>query len=147
MKLIKNRKARHNYFFVKEIEAGIVLIGSEIKSIRAGKISFKDSYASFEANEVWLYNFHISPYKFDSSTLRDPERKRKLLLNKREIKKIKIQLEEKGMTLVPSEVYINENGFAKVKLAIAKGKRQYDKREEIKKKDVNRDIQRNLKKF
>jgi len=145
MKLFKNRKARHNYFFVREIEAGVVLIGSEIKSIRAGKISFKDSYASIEENEVWLFNLHISPYKYDSATARDPERKRKLLLNKREIKKIKIQLEERGMTLVPSEVYINENGLAKVKLAIAKGKRQYDKREEIKKRDINRDIQRNLK--
>ena len=145
MKIFKNRKARHNYFFIQELEAGIVLKGSEIKSIRDGKLSFKDSFASVEAGEVWLYNLHISPYKYDSNFALDPERKRKLLLNKREIKKIKGQVDEKGVTLIPSEVYINDKGLAKVKLALAKGKRQYDKREDIKKKDIMRDIQRNMK--
>lgn len=145
MKEFKNRKARHNYFFVQEIEAGIVLVGSEIKSIRAGKLSFKDSYASVEADEVWLFNLHISPYRYDSNFAPDPERKRKLLLNKREIKKIRSQIDEKGMTLIPVKVYINDKGLAKVTIALAKGKRQYDKREDIKKKDIMRDIQRNLK--
>jgi len=145
MKIFKNRKARHNYFFIQELEAGIVLKGSEIKSIRDGKLSFKDSYASVDAGEVWLYNLHISPYKYDSNFALDPERKRKLLLNKREIKKIKGQVDEKGVTLIPSAVYINDKGLAKVKIALAKGKRQYDKREDIKKKDIQRDLERNLK--
>jgi len=127
------------------LEAGVALKGSEIKSIREGKLSFKDSYASIDAGEVWLYNLHISPYKFDSNFALDPERKRKLLLNKREIKKIKGQVDEKGVTLIPSAVYINDKGLAKVKLALAKGKRQYDKREDIKKKDIQRDLDRNLK--
>ena len=145
MKVFKNRKARHNYFFIQDFEAGIILKGSEIKSIRMGKLSFKDSFASIEAGEVWLHSLHISPYKYDSSFAPDPERKRKLLLNKREIKKIKGQMDEKGMTLIPAEIYINDKGLAKIKIALAKGKRQYDKREDIKKKDVMRDIQRNLK--
>jgi len=145
MKIFKNRKARHNYFFIQELEAGIALKGSEIKSIRDGKLSFKDSYASVDAGEVWLYNLHISPYKYNSNFALDPERKRKLLLNKREIKKIKGQVDEKGVTLIPSAVYINDKGLAKVKLALAKGKRQYDKREDIKKKDIQRDLERNLK--
>ena len=145
MKVFKNRKARHNYFFVQELEAGIVLQGSEIKSIREGKLSFKDSYAVIEAGEVWLHSLHISPYKYDSVFAPDPERKRKLLLNRREIKKIKNQMDEKGMTLIPVEIYINDKGLAKVKIALAKGKRQYDKREDIKKKDVMRDMQRSMK--
>ncbi len=145
MKIFKNRKARHNYFFIQEFEAGIVLIGSEIKSIRMGKLSFKDSFASIEAGEVWLHSLHISPYKYDSNFAPDPERKRKLLLNKREIKKMKGNMDEKGMTLIPVEVYINDKGLAKIKIALAKGKRQYDKREDIKKKDVMRDMQRSLK--
>ncbi|MDA3812914.1 MAG: SsrA-binding protein SmpB [Candidatus Cloacimonetes bacterium] len=145
MRVFKNRKARHNYFFIQELEAGIVLKGSEIKSIREGKLSFKDSYANIEAGEIWLYSLHISPYKYDSVFAPDPERKRKLLLNKREIKKIKNQIEEKGMTLIPAEIYINDKGLAKIKIALAKGKRQYDKREDIKKKDIMRDMQRNMK--
>lgn len=144
MKVFKNRKARHNYFFIQELEAGIVLKGSEIKSIRAGKLSFKDSYAGIESGEVWLHSLHISPYKYDSVFAPDPERKRKLLLNKREIKKIKSQMDEKGMTLIPVEIYINDKGLAKIKIALAKGKRQYDKREDIKKKDVMRDMQRSI---
>ena len=145
MKVFKNRKARHNYFFIQKLEAGIVLKGSEIKSIREGKLSFKDSYASIEAGEVWLYSLHISPYKYDSVFAPDPERKRKLLLNRREIKKIKNKMDEKGMTLIPVEIYINDKGLAKIKIALAKGKRQYDKREDIKKKDVMRDMQRSMK--
>ncbi|MDP8203097.1 MAG: SsrA-binding protein SmpB [Candidatus Tenebribacter mawsonii] len=145
MKVFKNRKARHNYFFIQEFEAGIVLHGSEIKSIRVGKLSFKDSFASIETGEAWLHSLHISPYKYDSNFAPDPERKRKLLLNKREIKKIKSQMDEKGMTLIPAEIYINDRGLAKVKIALAKGKRQYDKREDIKKKDIMRDMQRDMK--
>lgn len=145
MKMIKNKKAFHNYFFLLEMEAGIVLKGSEIKSIRGGKLSFKDSYGRIEKGEIWLYNFHISPYEHSGRFNHEPERKRKLLLNKREIKKITQQVEEKGLTLVPKGIYINDKGLAKVLLAVAKGKKLYDKRETIKKRDEEREIQRKSK--
>ncbi|MCF7858249.1 MAG: SsrA-binding protein SmpB [Candidatus Cloacimonetes bacterium] len=145
MIIFRNKKAKRSYFFVQDWEAGIILKGSEIKSIRIGKVSFNDSYASIDKDGIWLYNLHISPYKFDSGTAPDPDRRRKLLLNKREIKKIRIQIDERGMTLIPVEIYINEKSLAKVKIALAKGKRQYDKREDIKKKDMMRDMQRRLK--
>lgn len=145
MKVFRNRKALHNFFIIHEVEAGIVLHGSEIKSIRAGKVSFKDSYATIENNEVWLNNLHISPYEQGGIYNHDPERKRKLLLNKREIRKLIPKTEEQGYTLVPKEIYINEKGLAKVNLALAKGKKLYDKRETIQKKDELRDQQRRIK--
>lgn len=147
MRVFKNRKAAHNFFFVEEVEAGIVLMGTEIKSIRAGKINFKDSYARIQNDEVWLYNLHISPYTHASTFNHEPERIRKLLLNKREIKRLKKKVEERGMTLVPKELYINENGLAKVVLALAKGKKLYDKREVLQKKDEAREMKRKLKYF
>ncbi len=145
MKVFKNRKAAHNYFFVQELEVGIVLLGSEIKSIRAGRINFKDSYASIVNDEVWLHNLHISSYEKANQFDHEPERKRKLLLNKREIRKLKTKVEEKGFTLIPKELYINENGLAKINLAVAKGKRLYDKRETLQKKDEMREMQRRQK--
>ena len=147
MKIFKNRKAAHNFFFIQDFEAGIVLKGTEIKSIRAGKLSFKDSYGKMEDEEVWLVNLHISSYEHCGAFDHDPERKRKLLLNKREIRKIRQNIEEKGMTLVPKEIYINDKGLAKVKLAIARGKKNYDKRETLRKKDEIRELQRKLKEF
>ncbi len=147
MKIFRNRKAAHNFFFIQDFEAGIVLKGTEIKSIRAGKLSFKDSYGKIEDGEIWLINLHISSYEHCGAFDHDPERKRKLLLNKREIRKIRQNIEEKGMTLVPKEIYINDKGLAKVKLAIAKGKRNYDKRETLRKKDEMRDLQRKLKSY
>lgn len=147
IKMFKNRKASHNYFFVEEFEAGIVLQGSEIKSVRAGKVNFKDSYAVIENNEVWLLNLHIGSYdkanRFDHET----ERKRKLLLNKKEIRKLKSRVEEKGFTLIPSQLYINEKGLAKIKLAVAKGKKLYDKRETLQQQDALRDMQRRRKNY
>ena len=140
-----NKKAYRNFHLSQTWECGIALAGGEVKSIRAGEVNFKDSFASIEVGEVWLHSLHISPYKYDSNFAPDPERKRKLLLNKREIKKMKSNMDEKGMTLIPVEVYINDKGLAKIKIALAKGKRQYDKREDIKKKDVMRDMQRSLK--
>jgi SsrA-binding protein len=145
MKSIKNRKAEHEYYIVQTLEAGIVLTGTEIKSIRAGKVNFKDSYAKIENGECWLMNLHISPWEKASFFNHDPERKRKLLLNRHEIKRLKSKTDEQGMTLVPMEMYINEAGFCKVKLALAKGKHSYDKRETLQKKDLEREKERDSK--
>jgi SsrA-binding protein len=145
MRKFRNKKAFHNYYFLEELEAGIALKGTEIKSIRAGKISFKDSYARVEDDEVWFYNLHISPYSHAGNFNHEPERKRKLLLHKREIRKLKKKVEERGMTLVPKELFINEDGLAKVVLTVAKGKKLYDKREVLQKKDEAREMQRKMK--
>ena len=134
----KNRKAQHDYFFIQEIEAGIVLKGTEIKSIRLGKLNFKDSYAKIDDGEIWLYNLHISPYEKTTYFNHEPTRKRKLLLHRREIKKLRNKVEIDGMTLVPSMIYINEKSKCKVMIALAKGKKSYDKRETIKKRDEER---------
>lgn len=145
IKVFKNRKASHNYFFVQEFEAGIVLLGTEIKSIRDGKISFKDSFALLENGEVWLCNLHISPYKHGGYSNHEPERRRKLLLNRREISKLKSKIEELGMTLVPKDLYINGMGKVKLTICLAKGKRQYDKREVLQEKTAKRDKERLMK--
>ena len=142
MKIFKNRKAAHNYYFFQELEAGIILKGTEIKSIRAGKLNFKDSFAKIENNEIWLHNLHISVYEKGNIFNHDPERKRKLLLNKREIKKLKYQVEERGMTLIPKDFYINDAGLAKMTLALARGKKLYDKRDTLRKKDEMLEIKR-----
>jgi len=147
MRKFRNKKAAHNFYFLEELEAGIALMGTEIKSIRAGKINFKDSYARIEDNEVWLYNLHISPYSYAGRFNHEPERKRKLLLHKREIRKLKKKVEERGMTLVPKELFISEDGLAKVVIALAKGKKMYDKREVLQKKDEAREMQRKMKYF
>jgi SsrA-binding protein len=138
----KNRKAQHDYFFVSDIEAGIVLKGTEIKSIRLGKVNFKDSYAKIIDDEVWVFNLHISPYEKTAYFNHEPTRKRKLLLHKREIKKLKNKSEQDGMTLIPKTIYVNEHGKCKVSLALAKGKRLYDKRDAIQAKDMKRDQER-----
>lgn len=145
IKVFKNRKAAHNYHFVQEFEAGIVLLGTEIKSIRAGKLSFKDCYAGIVEGEIWLYNLHISPYSHGGYTNHDPERSRKLLLNKREIRRIQGKVEELGMTLVPKDLYINGMGKVKLTLCLAKGKRLYDKREALQEKQMKREKDRAMK--
>ncbi|NLW23248.1 MAG: SsrA-binding protein SmpB [Tissierellia bacterium] len=132
-----NRKARHEYFIEDTIEAGIVLTGTEVKSIRQGKVNIKESYASVENGEVFIHNMHISPYEQGNIYNVDPIRKRKLLLHKREIRKLDAQIAQKGYTLVPLSVYI-KNGLVKGELAIAKGKKLYDKREAIAKRDAER---------
>ncbi|MCL1827760.1 MAG: SsrA-binding protein SmpB [Candidatus Cloacimonetes bacterium] len=129
-------------FFVSEIEAGIVLRGTEIKSIRLGKVNFKDSFAKIIDDEVWLFNLHISPYEKTAFFNHEPTRKRKLLLHKREIKRLKNKVEQDGMTLVPKTIYINEKAKCKVTLALAKGKRLYDKRASIAEKDLKREEDR-----
>ncbi|MBN2461858.1 MAG: SsrA-binding protein SmpB [Candidatus Cloacimonetes bacterium] len=145
MRSLKNKKAEHDYFLLQIYEAGIVLTGTEVKSIRAGKLNFKDSYARIESGEVWLYNLHISVYEQGSYMNHEPERKRKLLLHQREIRKLYLKLEEKGYTLIPTEIFINEKGLVKINLALAKGKHKYDKREALRQKEELRESERQLK--
>jgi len=137
-----NKKARHDYFLEEIFEAGIALTGTEIKSVRNGKVSLKESYAKIEGGEVLLLGMNISPYKEGNRYNVDPVRPRKLLLHKREIRRLIGGIKEQGMTLVPLQMYINENGLAKVEIALAKGKKLYDKREAIAKKDAKRAMER-----
>ena len=137
----QNRKARHTYHIMEKWEAGLVLQGTEVKSLRAGNANLKDSYGRFEKGEVFLHNFHISPYDKGSFSNHDPDRPRKLLLHKREIRKLKPKLEEKGLAFIPLKVYF-KNGKAKVEMALAKGKKLYDKRADIAKRDSDRDMER-----
>ena len=140
----QNRKARHNYHILETWEAGMVLKGTEVKSLRNGKANLKDSYARVEAGEVYLYHCHISPYDKGTYDNHDPERERKLLLNRREIRKLTGKVEEKGLTLVPLKIYFKQ-GRAKVELGLARGKKFYDKRADIAKRDIQRDMDRALK--
>ncbi|GAB1365818.1 SsrA-binding protein [Candidatus Cloacimonadaceae bacterium] len=142
MKSIKNRRASHEYYIVQSFEAGIVLQGTEIKSIRAGKVNFKDSFAKVERGECWLHNLHISPWEKASYFNHDAERKRKLLLHKHEINRLKTKVDEQGMTLVPLEIVINEQGRCKIIIALAKGKKYFDKRDSLHQKDLQRDRER-----
>ena len=144
--LAQNKKARHDYTIVDTIEAGLVLTGTEIKSVRAARITLKDGYAQIKNGEAWLINVHITPYEQGNIWNQDPDRTRKLLLKKREIAKLEAELKGTGMTLVPLKVYI-KNGFAKVLIGLAKGKQDYDKRESIKRREQNRDIARQMKAF
>lgn len=140
----QNKKARHDYTIVDTIEAGLVLTGTEIKSVRAARITLKDGYAQIKNGEAWLVNVHITPYEQGNIWNQEPERTRKLLLKKREIDKLAQELKGTGMTLVPLKVYLKD-GFAKVLLGLAKGKHDYDKRESIKRRDQNREIARVMK--
>ena len=144
--LAQNKKARHDYTIVDTIEAGLVLTGTEIKSVRAARITLKDGYAQIKNGEAWLINVHITPYEQGNIWNQDPDRTRKLLLKKREIAKLEAELKGTGLTLVPLKVYI-KNGFAKVLIGLAKGKHDYDKRESIKRREQNRDIARQMKAF
>ena len=140
----QNKKARHDYSIVDTIEAGIVLTGTEIKSVRAARIQLKDGYDQIKNGEVWLINVHIAPFEQGNIWNQDPDRTRKLLLKKKQITKLQNDLKGTGMTLVPLKVYL-KNGFAKVLLGIAKGKHDYDKRESIKRREQERDIKRIIK--
>lgn len=140
----QNKKTRHDYSIVDTIEAGIVLTGTEIKSVRAARIQLKDGYAQIKNGEAWLINVHIAPFEQGNIWNQDPERTRKLLLKKKQITKLQNDLKGTGMTLVPLKVYL-KNGFAKVLLGIAKGKHDYDKRESIKRREQERDIKRIIK--
>lgn len=138
----QNRKARHDFFFEEVYEAGLVLTGTEIKSVRAGGVNLRDSFAKVDANsEVWVYNMHISPYEKGNRFNADPLRPKKLLLNRREIRKLLGYTSQQGLTLIPVEIYL-VRGRAKMSLAVARGKKLYDKREDIKKRDQSRDAAR-----
>ena len=139
-----NRKATHEYFIIQTIEAGIVLVGSEVKALRQNRANLVDSFAMLISGEVWLINANISVYDQASINNHDPVRKRKLLLNKSEIRKLNKAVLEKGNTLIPLRMYFKD-GLAKVEIAVVTGKKQYDKREEITKRDLNRDMQRKFK--
>jgi SsrA-binding protein len=140
----ENRKARHDYFIEETYEAGIALVGTEVKSIRQGKANLKDSYAMIKNNEVILYNMHVSPYEKGNIFNRDPLRERKLLLNRKEINKLEGYISQKGYSLIPLSLYLS-HGLVKVDLAVAKGKRLYDKREDLAKKTAAREMEKQIK--
>lgn len=137
-----NRKARHEYFIEDTLEAGMVLTGTEAKSLRAGKANLQDSFARVENGEVFLYNMHISPYERGNRFNHDPKRTRKLLLNRSEIRRLIGKTREKGFTLIPLKVYFNSRGIAKLELALARGKKLWDKREDIAARDAKREMER-----
>jgi SsrA-binding protein len=139
-----NRKARHEYSIIQSFETGIVLVGTEVKSLRQGKANLVDSYAKLKDSEVWLVNLHISEYSQGNINNHDPKRDRKLLLNKSEIRKLIGKTKEKGLTLIPLRLYFKK-GKVKLELALAKGKKVYDKRRDIAKRDFNRDQERRIK--
>ena len=143
--IASNKKARHDYFIENTYEAGIVLTGTEIKSVRQGKVNLKESYAKVENGEIFVYSMNISPYDHGNIYNVDPMRPRKLLLNRREIVKINAALTQQGLTLIPLSMYINEKGLAKLEIGVAKGKKLYDKRESIAKRDSDRNIDRLMK--
>lgn len=136
-----NRKARFNYELLETVEAGMVLVGTEVKSLRAGKANIKDAYGEVLGGELWLVGLHISPYEQGTTGAHDPERRRKLLVGAKELKRLQTKVQEKGLTLVPTRLYFKA-GWAKVELALAKGKRQYDKRQTIAKRDAERAVAR-----
>jgi SsrA-binding protein len=139
-----NRKAKHEYFLLDTYEAGMVLKGSEIKSIRAGQISLSQAYVSTDGQEAWLMNAHIAPYDEANRFNHDPLRSRKLLLHRSEIRKLNEKVRQKGATIIPLRVYLKD-GMAKVEIALAKGKKHYDKRAEIAKRDAQRELDRRYK--
>ena len=142
---IKNRSAFHEYFFDNKYVAGIVLTGTEVKSLREGKASFNDSYCIIHKGEMWLKSLHIAEYSHGTTNNHDPIRDRKLLLQKREITKIEGKLKEKGYTLIPLRIFFNEKNLIKVEIGLGKGKKLHDKRETIKKRDVEREMKRFIK--
>jgi len=140
-----NKQAFRDYDILQRFEAGVELKGSEVKSIRAGKVNLKDSFARIDGGQIFLYNTHISPYVQASYLNVEPTRVRRLLLHKREIKKLDMELAQKGLALIPLRLYFNSKGFAKVELALGKGKKSWDRREDIKRAEVDRKIRQTLK--
>ncbi len=139
---IKNKKAGFEYYLLEQFSAGIVLTGTEIKSIRTGKASLNEAYCAFRGHELFVRNMHIAPYSHGTYNNHEPKRERKLLLTARELRKLKTRIEERGFTLVPILLYINEKGLAKLNIALAKGKKLHDKRDTLKKKDIQREVDR-----
>ncbi|MED9961632.1 MAG: SsrA-binding protein SmpB [Bacteroidales bacterium] len=142
---IKNKKASFEYYFVQTFRAGLVLYGTEIKSIREGKVNLSDSYCLFSKGELWVHDMHISEYRFGSYYNHQAKRTRKLLLKKNELRKLENKSKEKGFTIIPTLLFVDERGYAKLEIALCKGKHSYDKRETIKLKDNKRELERALK--
>ncbi len=142
--ICNNKKAYHDYFIEEKFEAGMVLVGTEVKSLRQGKANLNDSFAMVKGGEAFLHNLHISPYDFGNRENHDPDRMRKLLLHKKEIVKLFGKVREQGYSLVPLRLYF-KNGLVKVEMGLAKGKKLYDKREDMKRKDMHRDVAQALK--
>ncbi len=143
----KNKKALRDYEVIETFEAGIALVGSEVKSLRAGRVSLKDSYAKVKDGELWLYNMHISPYEKSAAYSPEPKRKRKLLMHKKEIVRLKSLTEERGYTIVPLEIYFNDRGIAKVKIAVVKGRKKYEKKQYLIQKQLEREKERELRDY
>ncbi|UEG48756.1 SsrA-binding protein SmpB [Ferruginibacter lapsinanis] len=139
---ISNRKAYHEYFFEAKYIAGLVLAGTEIKSLRSGKASFNDSYCYFDKGELYVKSLHISEYNFGTYNNHEPLQERKLLLTKRELRKLETKTKEKGYSIIPLRIFISDKGYAKMEIGLGKGKKIYDKRETIKERDTDRDIKR-----
>jgi SsrA-binding protein len=142
---ISNRSAYHEYFIEDKYVAGLVLAGTEVKALRAGKASFNDAYCFFHKGELWIKSLHISEYSHGTSNNHDPVQERKLLLQKKELRKLENKMKEKGHTLIPLKIFFTEKGFAKIEIGLGKGKKLHDKRETIKDRDVQREIKRYLK--
>ena len=141
---VKNKRAYFEYHVLESLRAGIVLRGTEIKSIREGKVNLSDAYCMVEGGECWVHQLHISEYRFGSYFNHEVKRSRKLLLHKREIRKLERKSKEKGFTLIPTMLYIDERGFAKLEISLCKGKHSYDKRESIKQRETKIELQRSL---
>ncbi len=139
---IRNKKASFLYEFIEKFIAGIQLTGTEIKSIRMGRVSLTDAYCFFRDHELWVKNMHIAEYEWGTYTNHDPDRDRKLLLKRQELKRLEKKVNERGFTIVVTRLFINDHGLAKVEIALARGKKEYDRREEIKRRDAKRDMDR-----
>jgi SsrA-binding protein len=141
---ISNRKARHEFTFIDIFDAGIVLAGTEVKSIRLGKASIAESFCTFFGPELFIKDMHINPYEFNRQITLDPRRDRKLLLSKKELQKLKSKSEEKGLTIIPVKLYFNARNIVKIQIALAQGKKLFDKRHDIKERDVKRSMEREI---
>jgi SsrA-binding protein len=142
---IKNRAAYHHYFIEDKYDAGIVLAGTEVKSIREGKVSFADSFCIFQKEELWVKNMHIAEYRFGTTNNHVAVHDRKLLLNKKELQRLESKIKEKGYSIVPLRMFFNEKGYVKLEIGLGKGKKLFDKRDTIKKRDTEKEIKRHLK--
>lgn len=145
--MVKNNKAFFNYEMIEDYVSGIILVGSEVKSIRLNNVSFVDSYCVFISGELWLKNLHVTEYKIPNRFIEsyDEKRDRKLLLTKRELKKLESKVKQNSLSIIPTKLYFDERGLIKVNISLCRGKKTYDKKESIKKKDIERDVKRELK--
>jgi SsrA-binding protein len=144
---IRNKKAYFNYEFIESVISGVVLKGTEIKSIRNGKVSFTDSFCYFKNGELWLKNLHISEYENASYDNHDPKRDRKLLLTKQQLSNFETKMNEKGLTIIPKELFINEKGLVKIEISLSKGRKTYNKKQLIKENDIKREMDRDVKNY